>query len=104
MIDLKDVRFKSTLKDTSKDTSDLNNIKYMTDSCIEVVNFDTVKTVYLNDIGLSEECASSVDALIEQENVVYFIEFKNGKLKSSVKRDIKDKVRDSLLFYDDIKK
>ncbi len=103
MIDLNDTIFKTTLKETSKDDSDKDNVVYMTESSLEVTNFDLVKTRYTNGLSLSEESATSVDALIQKDGIFYFIEFKNGILKSSVKHEVKDKVRDSLLIYNDIK-
>lgn len=102
MIDLNDSIFKTTLKETSKDDSDINNVVYMTDSDLLVTNFDAVKTEYTNNLGLSENYAASVDALIQLEDTIYFIEFKNGNMKPEVKRNVRDKVRDSLLIYNDI--
>lgn len=86
----------ASLKETSKDDSDPNNIQYMTSSEAEVVNFDLVKRKYANGLGLSEEVATSVDAVISFSDGVLFVEFKNGKVNN---RDIKDKVRDSLLIF-----
>lgn len=95
----------ATLKELSEDKR-LNDEKeeticYMTDSTIQAINFDKVKTRYTNSLGLSEESAKSVDALVTLANVPTFIEFKNGKMKNE-KRTVKDKLRDSLLMYCDI--
>lgn len=87
---------KSTLRELSKDDHDPENIQYMTDSQAEAVAFDDVKTQYANDLGLSEESAASVDALISLADGVWFIEFKNGAVN---KRQVKDKARDSLLLF-----
>lgn len=84
------------LKETSKDDSNPNNIQYMTSSEIEVVNFDLVKRHYANELGLSEEVVTSIDAILPFESGILFIEFKNGKVNN---RNIKDKVRDSLLIF-----
>ena len=46
----------STLKECSKDHSDPDCIKFMTESQLEAINFDTVKTKYANDLVLSEDC------------------------------------------------
>ncbi len=102
MIELNDDAFKTTLKETSKDDSDKNNVVYMTNSSLIVTNFDLVKTKYTNSLKLSEENAASVDAFVPKGDNVYFIEFKNGKLQASDKRNVRDKVRDSLLIYNDI--
>lgn len=91
----------SNLKEISKDDSDKNSIVYMTDSSKEAVNFDVVKRKYLNDLSLSEENASSVDGIFENNNHLVFVEFKNGKMGGE-KRKVKDKIRDSLLIFCDI--
>lgn len=39
---------KTTLKETSKDASERESVQYMTDSPIEVVDFDKVKRHYAN--------------------------------------------------------
>ena len=91
----------STLKECSKDHSDPGCIKFMTESQLEAINFDTVKTKYANDLVLSEECAASVDALLETDENIAFVEFKNGKVNN---RNIKDKIRDSLLLFCDLTK
>ena len=71
----------------------------MTDSLLEVVDFDLVKRRYLNGLGMSEDRAASVDALVVKGDVIVFIEFKNGKVNN---RNVKDKIRDSLLIFNDI--
>lgn len=91
----------STLKELSKDTSEKNNISYMTQSELKAIDFDTVKTQYANKLHLSEETASSLDAILLIHEHEVFIEFKNGNIKNE-KRKIKDKIRDSLLIYCDI--
>ena len=91
----------SSLKEISKDDSDKSNIQYMTKSLLEVINFDEVKKKYINSLGLSEDNASSVDGILEIGDRVDFIEFKNGKMKNE-KRNVKDKIRDSLLMFCDI--
>lgn len=90
---------KTTLKEASKDDSDRQNVRYMTQSNMEVVDFDLVKRRYTNGLGLSEESATSVDAVIQFEDHIDLVEFKNGKVNN---RNIKDKARDSLLIFTDI--
>ncbi len=93
---------KSSLQETSKDSSD-GTVEYMTLCRKRVVNFDLVKRRYLNERYMSEEKAHSIDALCQirddSDDGIYFIEFKNGKVKS---KDIGYKVRDSLLIFQDI--
>mgnify|MGYP006922144306 CR=1 FL=1 len=90
---------KETFKETSKDDSDTSHIQYMTDSEMEIVNFDQVKRCYVNALGLSENNAASVDALAQFAEGFAFVEFKNGKVNN---RNVKDKIRDSLLMFTDI--
>lgn len=90
---------KKTLKETSRDDSDISNVQYMTQSKLEVVDFDLVKRRYVNGLGLSEDCAASADAVLQRKDGISFIEFKNGKVNN---RNIKDKARDSLLLFSDI--
>lgn len=91
----------TTLRETSKDDSEPNNIVYMTNDMRKVVDFDLVKTKYTNKLGLSEEVAKSVDALYDAKCKDIFIEFKNGKIKGK-NASIKEKVRTSLLLFYDI--
>lgn len=90
---------KKTLHELSKDDSDPNDIQYMTNIQTLAVDFDKVKQIYANRLGLSEECAASADALISASDRTIFVEFKNGKVNN---RNVKDKARDSLLFFCDI--
>ena len=87
---------RESLRETSKDDSDPNDIQYMTSSETEVVNFDLVKRCYVNGFGLSEDAITSVDAIVPLEDRILFVEFKNGKVNN---RNIKDKARDSLLVF-----
>lgn len=91
----------STLKEISLDDSQKDNIYYMTDSDKKVVDFDKVKTLYANELQMSEECAASVDGIFSTSERVVFVEFKNGKMDGQ-KRKVKDKLRDSLLIFCDI--
>lgn len=104
MIDLSDKDFKSTLKETSLDDSNKEDKKYMTESELPAIDFDLVKRKYANSLGLSEDKAHSVDAIVitKDENLEYFIEFKNGKVEGKTKSNIRDKIRDTLLIYGDI--
>ena len=87
---------RESLRETSKDDSDPNDIQYMTSSETEVVNFDLVKRRYVNGLGLSEDAITSVDAIVPLEDRILFVEFKNGRVNN---RNIKDKARDSLLVF-----
>lgn len=95
----------STMREISIDDSDTNQREYMTESMVEVINFDMVKRDYLNSLGLSEEHAKSVDGLFQGkassrgDASVYMVEFKNGEINN---RDIERKTRDSVLIFQSI--
>ncbi len=72
----------STLKETSKDKNNNESEEFMTSSKLEAINFDGVKNTYTNKLGLSNESASSFDALAFINNNGLFIEFKNGNMKN----------------------
>ena len=87
---------RQSLKETSKDDSNSQDIQYMTTSEMEVINFDLVHRKYANALDLSEESATSVDAILPFRDGIIFLEFKNGIVNN---RNIKDKARDSLLIF-----
>ena len=95
---------KTSLQETSKDTSK-GKTAYMSNSNRKVINFDAVKTEYLNSHYMSEEHAKSVDALFqipkpeEKDDGIYMVEFKNGDFFNS---EIATKVHDSLLIFQSI--
>ena len=92
---------KMTLQDLSKDDSDKANIKYMTNSKVMAVDFDKAKTIFTNKLALSEEVADSVDAILQTDKGIFFIEFKNGRMKNE-KPKVKSKIKDSLLIFGEI--
>ncbi len=78
MINLNDYemfrKYRTTLKELSRDNRDAGNDQYMTESQIEAIDFDKVKTIYTNQFGLSEECATSADALLQSEQELMMVE------------------------------
>ena len=90
---------KASLHELSKDDHDNVEENFMTDSEILAVNFDEVKRQYVNQLRHSEDDAYSVDAIFQNERGTFFIEFKNGKVKSS---NVRWKVFDSILIFSDI--
>lgn len=60
----------STLKEMSKDDSQ-KIAEYMTESEIKAVNFDMVKRMYANLLGISEECANPLILLLYLETVTF---------------------------------
>lgn len=101
-------KFIYTLKKTSQYEKEINGKKYkkyMTDSQLEVVNFDRFKGWYLSNLHKTGYPTGydlkSVDALyIPNADVLIFIEFKSGNVNES---DIRKKVSDSVIIYLDYK-
>jgi hypothetical protein len=92
----------STLKETSIDNHDKNNICYMTDSEIEAVNFDDVKRAYIKGLSLSEEPKSNDALFINRNNNLVFVEFKNGFMDAPKKYAVRKKIYDSIIILTDI--
>lgn len=105
MINLKDYEIFSvhtgSLKELSKDDSSPQGMQYATENEKIAVDFDEVKRLYVNEQGISENNAYSVDAISHTSDAVVFIEFKNGKVEGN---KIKTKIWDSLLIFGDIVK
>ena len=91
----------SSFMETSKDT-DSETIKYMTQSDIEVINFDQVKDDYIKDMKLSNTPCSSDALYISKNGELYFVEFKNGLMKKDKVYNVYNKIYDSLLIFNDI--
>lgn len=93
-----------TLHDTSYDE---DNNQYMTNSTFPAIDFDDVKTSYvLSNSTISSANMRSNDALIILDSIngkFLFIEFKNGNIQSSHKKEeIRCKIAESLLIFNDI--
>ncbi len=91
------------LKETSRLSHD-GCAQYMTESDIDVINFDSVKDKYIAALSKQHmpvpEVPKSSDALyIANNDDMYFIEFKSGKVKA---HDIWLKIFDSLTIFSDI--
>lgn len=92
----------STLKKTSIDDHDKTNIKYMTSSEKEAINFDDVKREYVKGLSLSEEPKSNDALFINKNNDLVFVEFKNGFMDNSKKFAVRKKIYDSIIILTDI--
>ncbi len=92
----------STLKETSVDKHDLNNIKYMTCSKRTAVNFDDVKKDYIENMSLSETPKSNDALFLSKDNKLIFVEFKNGFMDSAKKFSVRKKIYDSIIILTDI--
>lgn len=88
----------STLKKTSKD--DGNGVcVYMTESGLQVVNFDKVMAKYSSHVGISSPWSNDALCINRENGRLTFIEFKNGKIKPY---ELQQKIYDSLLVFTDI--
>lgn len=92
----------STLKETSIDNHDKTNIRYMTYSEKEAINFDNVKREYIKKLSLSEEPRSNDALFINKNNALVFVEFKNGSIDPTKKFAIRKKIYDSVIILTDI--
>lgn len=106
MIDLEQyeifVHHRSTLKETSLDDRDGSVNAYMTDSMLDVVDFDGVKEEYIRDLQLCETPKSN-DALFNDGcGCLVFAEFKNGFINRTEQFSIRKKIYDSVLMFSDI--
>ena len=80
---------------------DDSNNEYMSLSEADAFDFDQVKTTYLNSLGKSEDCAKSVDALIEDDSSFAFIEFKNCQITDRIRivSSIMEKAQEELIRF-----
>ena len=98
MINLYDVKFKTTLMEASEDDK---NGEYMTQSTEKVIDFDKVKEEYIKNI-LPKVTPASNDVLMKIDDKIYFIEFKNGNITKKEIYNVKRKIFESLLIFSDI--
>ena len=93
----------STFKETSYD-KDGEEPGYMTDSQIQVINFDKVKDCYIKNLALSNTPCSNDALYFGKDNKIFFVEFKNGVLDERPRRNFNlcKKIYDSLLIFNDI--
>lgn len=84
-----------TLKATSYDKT---NNEYVSNSQIQVVNFDKLKENYIQNLPTQKPTSfpSSCDALLERNGIWYFIEFKNGSINPNKPHPIERKIYDSV--------
>ena len=94
-------KHKTTLKETSKDNHNGASV-YMTNSVLEVINFDDVKSEYCNPLSLAEIPKSNDALYINSTTDATFIEFKNGVFDNPKIYSVRKKIYDSLLILFDI--
>lgn len=93
----------STFRETSLD-KDGKTPGYMTDSEIQVVNFDNVKKSYIKGMGLAYTPCSSDALYIRKNGELFLVEFKNGVIDKPTTYNVHYKIYDSLLIFNDIVK
>lgn len=91
----------TSLRKTSKDDNNKNNISFMTESMLRVINFDAVAKEYARNHKL-KGIPTSNDALFVHDEHMFFIEFKNGVIDKKTQHNIKEKIFDSVLILTDI--
>lgn len=95
-------KYINTLKETSLD-GESSIAEYMTESQIEVVDFDKVKEEYAGNLHLSIRPTSNDALHIAAGSNDTFIEFKNGSLWQEKKRaEVRSKIYNSVLMLTDI--
>ena len=106
MIDLTSfLEFRKHVESIQNLSADSQNSQFMSDSQRCAIDFDAVKRESCNAHIGSEDNAKSVDALVLVNGRLTFIEFKNGNISSSQKKnDIKQKVYESLFIFHEISK
>lgn len=91
----------STFKETSYD-KDGKTPGYMTDSEMQVINYDKVKGDYIKGMSLSNAPCSNDALYIGEDKKLFFVEFKNGVMTNRVIYNVHYKIYDSLLMFNDI--
>ena len=88
------------IKETSLD--DTNDI-YLTEATCPVIDFDAVKDTYKINCSLENDAPiKSVDACSIINDDIFFIEFKNGKINSKKKKEIREKIVYSSMILMDV--
>lgn len=93
------------MQDSIKEASyDKEHTEYMTESMMQVCQFDKVKEWYIaNKIPLANPNPKSNDALYFHDDASFFVEFKNGKIDNRVNFEINKKIYDSMFILFDLK-
>ena len=73
----------------------------MTESEFEVIDFDDVKEQYLRSKNSRSEELKSTYALLNCDQRIVFVEFKNGSMNKE-KQGIREKMKDSMFILADI--
>ena len=74
----------------------------MTNSDLQVIDFDCLKDKYIGKIEFRGVGVKSNDALFIQDENYVFIEFKNGEMKNIKEFELHKKIYDSVFIFCDI--
>ncbi len=88
------------LRETSKGIQDETEF-YMTESLLEVINFDAAKDRYIQSLSMPKMPKSNDALYISNDGEIYFIEFKTGNLRSEIQA-VQIKILDKLLLFTDM--
>ena len=91
----------STLQKTSLNKPTSDDKFYMTESLMPVVNFDHVVDAYAKKYHVHPFPASN-DALLQVDDMFFFVEFKDGKMSNGLIHELKRKNFESLLIFLDL--
>ena len=91
----------TTFEEASRDKHN-KDLGYMTDSEVQVIDFDKVKDSYIKDMGLSYRPCSTDALYFGKDDKIYFVEFKNGVMNKAEVFHVYNKIYDSLLMFNDI--
>lgn len=92
----------TSLRKTSKDDNAQDNITYMTDSNLSVINFDAVAKEYARVYHIKGIPTSNDALYIAKDGKLVFIEFKNGIIDKPTLYNIKQKNYESIIVLTDI--
>lgn len=86
--------------DKSKDKDGI--VTYLSQSKYLALNYDKIKDAYVQLFKQRNICLCSIDAILELNHTLYWIEFKNTTISKTISREIKRKASDSILIFLDI--
>lgn len=93
---------KNVKSDFTHVSLDSENHESMIHSNKEVVDFDKVKELYVDERKL-ENAPKSIDGLFKEADDKYvFVEFKNGVIRSDTRKELREKAFHSIVMLSDI--
>lgn len=99
------INHRKTMQVLSSDNHDSNvaNTQYMKNSPELAIEFDKVKEEYeFIRYDKAKDAFSSVDAILQLDRIIYFIEFKNGRINNKAEDQIHNKISDTTLIFNEL--